>query len=72
LPWYHLRFAAKAAFGYNHILRAVSGAPVVAYYRFSKPLRKEFTAPASAALTPAGGSLKEASDRILVSVIAFI
>ena len=70
MPWYHLRFAAKAASGYNHILRAVSGAPVVAYYGFSKPLGKEFAAPAPAALAPLGGSLKEAFERVLVSVVA--
>jgi hypothetical protein len=53
-PWYHLYLpfacAKKPRWDTCHIPGAVSGAPVFAYHlRFSKPLGKEFAAPASAA-----------------------
>jgi len=45
-----------------HTPGAVSGAPVFAYHlRFSKPLGKEFAAPAFTRLAPTGGSLNKAS-----------
>lgn len=59
LPWYHLCSPKKLGLaGYCHILGAISGAPVIAYWSgFSKPLGKEFVTPANAAFSPLGGSL---------------
>ncbi len=53
-PWYHLYLppaCARRPLGYDHILSAVSGAPVFAYlFPFSKPLGKEFVVAAFSAL----------------------